>query len=293
MQDYDITLKFLADKFPEHFVNLIFDGFEGEVRPLDKELPANKRESDYLVKVKDKCAGCEDSKFILHIEFQSSHDADMPRRMMSYYARIVDKYRLSVYPVVVYMNQGNSGLDITDTYVNSMYDEVIMRFKYRVLKVWEMDPKKIIDKHLYGLFPIIPLTKHETTDDKECLTTCFDLVRNADIEDDVLKADISVCTGILAGLKYPKELVKSLMKVEIMQESVIYQDILSEGMKKGKKEGMEDSIISVLSTRFGNVSANLADMIHHIKNRSRLNKLLKLAVTSRTLSEFEKKMRTA
>lgn len=274
-------------------MNLIFDGFEGEVRPLDKELPANKRESDYLVKVKDKCAGCEDSKFILHIEFQSSHDADMPRRMMSYYARIVDKYRLSVYPVVVYMNQGNSGLDITDTYVNSMYDEVIMRFKYRVLKVWEMDPKKIIDKHLYGLFPIIPLTKHETTDDKECLTTCFDLVRNADIEDDVLKADISVCTGILAGLKYPKELVKSLMKVEIMQESVIYQDILSEGMKKGKKEGMEDSIISVLSTRFGNVSANLADMIHHIKNRSRLNKLLKLAVTSRTLSEFEKKMRTA
>ena len=110
-------------------------------------------------------------------------------------------------------------------------------------------------------------------------------------------------------IEIPKELVKSLMKVEIMQESVIYQDILNEGIEKGiekgkregkregksegKSEGMEDSIISVLSTRFGNVSANLADMIHHIKNRSRLNELLKLAVTSRTLNEFERKMRTA
>ena len=49
MQDYDITLKFLSDKFPEHFVKLIFDEFEGDVKPLDKELPTNMRKSDYLV----------------------------------------------------------------------------------------------------------------------------------------------------------------------------------------------------------------------------------------------------
>ena len=301
LQDYDITLKFLADKFPEHFVNLIFDGFEGEVIPLDKELPSNKRESDYLVKVTDDCAGCDGDKFILHIEFQSSGDSDMPLRMMSYYARIVDKYRLSVYPVVVYLNQDNSGNNITDSYVDSIYDEDIMRFKYRVLKVWEMDPLKIVDKHLYGLFPIIPLIKHDTDGDKKYLASCFDLVQNADIADDVLKADVAICTSILAGLRYPKELIKSLMKVEIMQDSVIYQDIISEGMKKGIAEGKAEgiaegkaeSIISVLSTRFGNVSANLEDMIHHIKNSSRLNELLKLAVTSNTLSEFEQNLQTA
>ncbi|MCD4798369.1 MAG: hypothetical protein K8R19_05095 [Methanosarcinales archaeon] len=107
---------------------------------------------------------------------------------------------------------------------------------------------------------------------------------------------MSVCTGVLAGLRYPKELVKSLMKVEIMQESVIYQDILNEGIEKGKKEGMEkgmeESIISVLSVRFGNISANMVDMIHHIRNKSRLNELLKLAATSRTITEFEQKIRT-
>ncbi|MCD4814793.1 MAG: hypothetical protein K8R06_00155, partial [Methanosarcinales archaeon] len=62
------------------------------------------------------------------------------------------------------------------------------------------------------------------------MTLCTpDKVQNADIKD-----DMSVCTGVLAGLRYPKELVKSLMKVEIMQESAIYQDILNEGIEKGK-----------------------------------------------------------
>jgi hypothetical protein len=67
---------------------------------------------------------------------------------------------------------------------------------------------------------------------------------------------------------------------------------IPEGIEKGKKEGMEKSIISVLSIRFGNISANMVDMIHHIRNKSRLNELLKLAATSRTITEFEQKIRT-
>src|SRR5665648_315748 len=84
LQDYDITLKYLSDKFPKHFVNLIFEGFEGDVELLDKELPLSRRNSDYLVTVKG--GTCVDEDFILHIEFQSSHDVKMPERMLSYYA---------------------------------------------------------------------------------------------------------------------------------------------------------------------------------------------------------------
>ena len=292
-KSYDISLKFLSDKFPEHFVSLIFGEFEGDVMLLDKKLPYTEHDSDYIVKIEDRHADCKDDKFILHIEFQSRRDSNMPRRMMSYYARIVDKYRLPVYPVVIYLNSDDFGPNTPDTYVNSIYNEQIMKFKYRVLKVWEIDPKMIIDRNLYGLFPILPLTNHGKTNDNRCLKACFDLVENADIKDEALKANMSVCTGVLAGLRYPKELVKSLMKVEIMKESVIYQDILSEGIEKGKKEGMEESIISVLSARFGDISANMTDMIHHIRNKSRLNELLKSAATSGSLSEFEQKMRTA
>lgn len=98
---YDITLKFLSGKFPEHFVSLIFDEFEGDVMPLDKELPYSKHDSDYIVKIEDRRAECNDDKFILHIEFQSTCDSNMPLPMMSYFVRIVAKYSLQVYPVAI------------------------------------------------------------------------------------------------------------------------------------------------------------------------------------------------
>ncbi len=129
-------------------------------------------------------------------------------------------------------------------------------------------------------------------DDKENLAKCFDLVQNADIGNDKLKAEMYVCTGILAGLRYPKELIDSLMKVEILEESVIYKDILNKGIEKGMEKGMEKSIIIILSTRFNDISPNLINLIYHIKNESKLNKLLKLAIKSNSLSEFEKQIQS-
>jgi len=151
LQKYDITLKTLSDKFPQHYVDLIFKDFKGDVKSLDKELPTSKRESDCLIKVNDTTKHTE---FILHLEFQSSYDVNMPHRMLSYFARIYEKYELPIYPVVIYLNPDNLGLNIPNTFTNSIYDEDILLFKYKVLKVWEMDQNRIIDNNLYGLFPI-------------------------------------------------------------------------------------------------------------------------------------------
>lgn len=282
LHDYDITLKYLSDKFPEHFVNLIFEGFDGDVELLDKELPLSRRDSDYLVTVKN--GNCVDGDFILHIEFQSSYDARMPERMLSYYTRIREKHKLPVYPVVIYLNSEDCGSNIKDIFENSLHGLDIIKFRYKVLKLWELDADTIIDNCLYGLYPIVPLTEHGSMDDGAYLAKFFDIVNNIDIEDKVLKADIAACTGILAGLKYSKELISSLMKVELMKESVIYQSILSEG----KAEGMEKSIVAVLSVRFGDIPDNLSDSIYHVKNESLLDSLLRLAATTNSLSEFKR-----
>jgi len=87
-----------------------------------------------------------------------------------------------------------------------------------------------------------------------------------------------------------------------MEDSVIYQGILNkgrekgreegreEGMKEGMEKGMEESIIQILSKRFGNISPGLADIIYHTKNKSQLHKLINLALSSNSLSEFEKQI---
>ncbi len=74
------------------------------------------------------------------------------------------------------------------------------------------------------------------------------------------------------------------MKVEILEKSEISQDVLNKGMEKG----MEESIIRILSKRFGNISPSLGDIIYHAKNKSQLHKLIDLALSSNNLAEFEK-----
>ena len=80
------------------------------------------------------------------------------------------------------------------------------------------------------------------------------------------------------------------MKVELLEESVIYQDVLNKGRNEGMEKGMEESIIYILSTRFNNISQNLIDLIYRTKDESQLYKFLELAVKSNSLSEFEKKI---
>ena len=48
-----------------------------------------------------------------------------------------------------------------------------------------------------------------------------------------LKSNLAACTDILAGLVLEKPIIVSILREEIMRESVIYQDILQQGIEQG------------------------------------------------------------
>jgi predicted transposase YdaD len=45
------------------------------------------------------------------------------------------------------------------------------------------------------------------------------------------KSNLAAATAILAGLVLSKEIIRSLLREEIMRESVIYQDIREKGRR--------------------------------------------------------------
>ena len=55
------------------------------------------------------------------------------------------------------------------------------------------------------------------------------------------------------GLKFEKDVIRQFLREDIMQESVIYQDIL----QKGKKEEALIWITQFLNYRFGDVNSSL------------------------------------
>lgn len=72
---------------------------------------------------------------------------------------------------------------------------------------------------------------------------------------------MSACTQILAGLRFAKNLIQQLFREEIMQESVIYQDILQKGEQKGKKQEALALILRQLPRRIGSVNPQLQEQI--------------------------------
>ena len=288
---YDISMKCLAEIYPQDLAKLVFGPeFSGSVEFRPETLPiVSARESDLLLYI--------NKEFILHIEFQSTHESDIPDRMIDYYGRILRHYKIrDVYPVVIYLNPKTAPKEIPDSYTHDFLDMEAL-YKYKVLKIWEIESKFIIDNNLVGLFPLLSLTK-------DCdLKECYEKIESLNIDYSIIK-ELYTCAFLLAGLKYSKEFIKSLTKEDIMLESVTYKEILergiaqgiikgeTEGIKKGiikgKAEGKKDSIIYLLSARFKKIPARITKKIRAIKEDSTLEDLIVAAANSKSLEEFEK-----
>ena len=95
------------------------------------------------------------------------------------------------------------------------------------------------------------------------------------------KIDIDSYTGtrIFAELKYPDEVVKTMIKDKLLKQPTFYKETRDEGMSAGRESGVR----SVLAARFGSVSDRLSGRIYHImeRNGSPFDGMIELAATAK------------
>ncbi|WP_334818133.1 DUF4351 domain-containing protein [Nostoc sp.] len=77
------------------------------------------------------------------------------------------------------------------------------------------------------------------------------------IEEPSQQRNISACTQLLAGLKYNNNLISSLLREELMQESVVYQRIIRQGIEQGRREEALSVVMRLLPRRIGIVAPEL------------------------------------
>ncbi|MGL5196350.1 MAG: DUF4351 domain-containing protein, partial [Chroococcales cyanobacterium] len=69
---------------------------------------------------------------------------------------------------------------------------------------------------------------------------------------------------VLAGLRFNKDTIANFFREEIMQESVIYQDILQKGLNQGKKQEAIALLQGMLNRRFGSLEPNVQERIESL-----------------------------
>ncbi|MFN7527168.1 MAG: Rpn family recombination-promoting nuclease/putative transposase [Dolichospermum sp.] len=242
---FDNVCKLLAEKYPFDFAKWLLPQAPKTIKVLKTELSIEPIRADFVTFL-------QTENRILHIEFQTNPQSKppIPFRELDYSVRLIRTYQVPVTQVVIFLQETNDPIVFTEEYVNET-----TRHRYRVIRMWEQDSALFLDN--LALLPLAPLTR--TNSPQGLLSQIANNV--AKIADRETKQDIAAYTEILAGLRFEKDFIRQLLSEDIMQESVIYQDILQKGERIGEQRGEVKFCLRLLNQRFGEIDSLIVERV--------------------------------
>jgi predicted transposase/invertase (TIGR01784 family) len=217
----DNICKFLAESFSRDFASWIL----GEAITLTKIEPSELSVEPIRA---DSVIFLESTELILHIEFQTDPNKNIPFRMTDYRLRQYRKFpNKQVYQVVIYLTRSQSPL-VHETTFNIGK----LNHEFNVIRLWEQ-PTEIFQQY-QGLLPFAALS--QTNNPEETLRQVAQQIEQ--ITDKQVQSNVAASTAIISGIALNKEIIQRLLRSDIMKESVIYQEILLEGIAEGEAKGM-------------------------------------------------------
>ncbi|MDB9306602.1 Rpn family recombination-promoting nuclease/putative transposase [Nodularia spumigena CS-591/12] len=244
---FDNLCKLLSEKYPQQFATWVLGTPQTDVTVLKTELSIEPIRADYvtLLQIEGR---------ILHLEFQTKIESTppLPLRMLDYWVRLYRLYRLPITQVVVLLLPPKDNTEIP----NAFHVENT-RHEYRVIKMWEENPEPFLENAA-----LLPLASLAASNQPQVLLE--QIVQRVNQLETTQRPEISAYTQILAGLKFRKDLIRTLFREGMMRESVIYQEILEEGEQKGEQRGRLEGeqrertlVLRLLARKVGELSPNI------------------------------------
>ena len=242
---YDNICKYLAETYPADFVRWLLKTEPPQVEVLKTELSLEPIRADSVTFLRT-------ANQILHLEFQTKplSKPPIPFRILDYKVRLRRQYKCPIIQVVVFLQETSNEIAFTEEYRDSTTTH-----RYQVIRLWEQEPTWFLEN--LALLPFAPLTRSNSP--QGLLAQVAQKV--ATIEDRQQRANLASCTGLLAGLRFDKSLIRQLLREEIMRESVIYQDILQKGQQQGQHQEILSVVTRLLNQRLGHLDSSLSQKI--------------------------------
>jgi predicted transposase/invertase (TIGR01784 family) len=229
---FDNTCKFLAESFSEDFASWLLGQPITMTQLSPSELSLEPIRADALILLNS-------DHFVLHIEFQTEPDPTMGFRMADYRLRVFRRFpHKQMRQVVIYLTSSTSEL------VHQTAFEIPgTRHEFEVIRLWEQPTQPFLEST--GLLPLAVLT--QTPDAAQTLRQVA--ARVEAIREMRIQSNVAASAGILAGLLLKRDFINQVLRKDIMQQSVIYQDIKDEG----RQEEGQSLVLRLLARRIGEV----------------------------------------
>ena len=251
---------------------------------LSGEFQFVSRYSDEILRVRGR-----EGSFILALEVQLRVDPRMPRRMRAYAALAEERYDLPVYPVVLYLLPPPEGTPLPGSY-HSEFLGIVAHQDVRVIPVWELDARQVLEEQVTPLIPFLPLMRGSGP--TEMQAGLQHLRERGLVEAEVVMA-------LFASFLMDVSEIAKWMRwdMAVVRESPWYRQILEEGLQVGFQQGLQqglqqghrESILRLLGLRFDPGSPLLervARQLAAIEDVDRLRDLLAEAMQTPSLEAF-------
>ncbi len=227
---FDNVCKFLAESFSTDFASWLL----GEPITLTElspsELSLEPIRADALILL-------QSDDLVLHIEFQTEPKPNIPFRMSDYRLRGYRRFpHKRMRQIVIYLKPSDSDLVSQTEFVleNSLH-------RFEVIRLWEQPTEVFLN--FPGLLPFATLS--QTDDRTKTLEEVAQIIEK--LSDTRIRSNVAASTAVLAGLVLDKDLIKRILRSDIMRESVIYQDILLEGQAQGSEQKAQEIVIKMVN----------------------------------------------
>jgi predicted transposase/invertase (TIGR01784 family) len=216
LMSFDNTCRRLAELFPEDFASWLLGRRITLTELTPTELSIEPIRADSLILLQG------DSE-IIHIEFQTRPDKNMPTRLADYRIRLHRKFPgKTIHQIVIYLKKTRSKKVFETT-----FDIAGIRGEFTVIRIWEVPAEELLSYP--GLLPFAPLGKS-----KNALSTLRSAVQVMNqLPDRSQQHETLAAAYILSGLQLDQAMISQIIRRDIMKESVTYQAILTEGKQEG------------------------------------------------------------
>ena len=293
MQQYDIAAKVLLEACRNEIIRyfLKIDIKDSSIiTSLPQETVSLKR-SDFPVLVTDN----EGNTRLIIIEIQTRWTRYVPLNLLDYRTRYLLEHDMEAISCVLLLKPSSTAVDC--------FEDNEVRFKFNLIKIYEMDSREIIKNGQVCLMPFVPLMQYgkEMVDEADLLIYQSDVPRKN-------KADMLTSMAILSGIvsqDLPHQLIAR--RKDIMIESAAYDIIkqegvhegiqqgiqqgIEQGIQQGMQQGLLESLMTILEIKFGIEGVGLYQKIEKIEDVSKIKAIIqaaKLAESSEQLLVFIK-----
>ena len=241
LKPWDETLRRLIRNNPQAFVRLLFPRAQF-VAVRKEKLEPEKLEVDALLDVT-----IDSNPALLHIEIQTYHDGEMRERLLRYNVLTRWEYRLPVISCAIWLlKDGN----VRPSPLNrdAPGDFEVLTFNFVNLELSQFSSDDLLQMGQFGLLPLLSLTKGG--EQRAAITRMFREIESFEEVDRQAKQEAEFIAYTLASLVLKRKnsldldwLLRSFRRMyDIIRESPIYQEILSEGLEKGREEGLTEGL---------------------------------------------------